>query len=94
VGQRTVPTGVEDDVEPLPTAGDVVERVVDDVVCADGTDHVHFVVLQTPVTSAPNALAICTANVPTRPDAPMTSTFCPGCTCPLLPGSHHHLPTP
>jgi len=42
VGQRTVPTGVEDDVEPLPTAGDVVERVVDDVVCAHGTDHVHL----------------------------------------------------
>ena len=39
-----------------------------------------FVVLQTPVTSAPNAFAICTANVPTPPDAPMISTFCPGCT--------------
>ncbi|WP_308259298.1 ANTAR domain-containing protein [Pseudonocardia sp. H11422] len=32
-----------------------------------------FVVLHTPVTSAPTALAICTANVPTPPDAPMTS---------------------
>ena len=38
-------------------------------------------VLHTPVTSAPNALAICTANVPTPPDAPVTSTVCPGCTC-------------
>ena len=36
--------------------------------------------LHTPVTSAPNALAICTANVPTPPDAPMISTCCPGCT--------------
>jgi hypothetical protein len=30
------------------------------------------------VTSAPNALAICTAKVPTPPDAPLISTFCPG----------------
>ena len=36
--------------------------------------------LHTPVTSAPNALAICTAKVPTPPDAPMTSTRWPGCT--------------
>ena len=36
--------------------------------------------LHTPVTSAPKALATCTANVPTPPDAPMTSTFSPGCT--------------
>ena len=34
-------------------------------------------VLQTPVTSAPSALAICTAYVPTPPDTPMISTFCP-----------------
>ena len=38
--------------------------------------------LATPVTSAPNALAICTAKVPTPPDAPMISTFCPDATCP------------
>ena len=37
-------------------------------------------VLHTPVTSAPSALAIWTANVPTPPDAPMTSTVWPGCT--------------
>jgi len=30
-----------------------------------------FGVLHTPVTSAPNDLAICTANVPTPPDAPL-----------------------
>jgi hypothetical protein len=35
-------------------------------------------VLHTPVTSAPKDLAICTANVPTPPDAPMISTLCPG----------------
>ena len=38
-------------------------------------------VLHTPVTSAPKALAICTANVPAPPDAPMIRTFCPACTC-------------
>ena len=38
-----------------------------------------FAVLHTPVTSAPNALASCTAKVPTPPDAPMISTCCPGC---------------
>src|SRR5215210_3756686 len=40
-------------------------------------------VLQTPVTCAPSALAICTANVPTPPEAPMTSTLWPAWTCPL-----------
>ena len=30
-----------------------------------------------PVTSAPNALAICTAKVPTPPEAPLINTFCP-----------------
>ena len=34
--------------------------------------------LHTPVTSAPSAFAICTANVPTPPAAPTISTFCPG----------------
>jgi hypothetical protein len=34
------------------------------------------------VTSAPNAFAICTANDPTPPDAPMTSTCCPARTLP------------
>jgi hypothetical protein len=42
-----------------------------------------FVVLQTPVTNAPIDLAICTANVPTPPDAPMISTLCLGRTWPL-----------
>src|SRR5215831_10000156 len=42
-----------------------------------------FAVLHTPVTSAPNAVASCTANVPTSPAAPLASTRCPGWTCPL-----------
>ncbi len=33
--------------------------------------------LHTPVTSAPNAFAICTANVPTPPAAPITRARCP-----------------
>ena len=37
-------------------------------------------VLVTPVTSAPNALAICTAKVPTPPDAPLIRTFWPAVT--------------
>src|SRR3954454_3719896 len=41
-----------------------------------------LLVLHTPVTSAPSALAICTANVPTPPEAPTISTLCPGCTRP------------
>ena len=39
--------------------------------------------LATPVTVAPMAFAICTVNVPTPPPAPITSTDCPGRTCPL-----------
>src|SRR5919107_270400 len=41
-----------------------------------------FAVLHTPVTCAPNALAICTPNVPTPPDAPTTSTRWPAWTRP------------
>ena len=39
-------------------------------------------VLHTPVTSAPIATAICTANEPTPPLAPLTSTRCPAFTAP------------
>src|SRR5829696_417601 len=41
-----------------------------------------FSVLHTQVTCAPSALAICTAKVPTPPEAPMSSTSCPGRTFP------------
>src|SRR5215472_18011571 len=44
-----------------------------------------FLVLHTPVTSAPNDLAICTAKVPTPPAAPLIKTFCPGRICALSP---------
>ena len=36
------------------------------------------------MTSAPCALAICTANVPTPPEAPLTRTFCPGWSPPVV----------
>src|SRR5215470_3175382 len=36
-----------------------------------------FLVLHTPVTSAPKDLAICTAKVPTPPAAPLIKTLCP-----------------
>ena len=42
-----------------------------------------FRVLHTAVTSAPNAFAIWTANVPTPPEAPLISTFCPAWSSPL-----------
>src|SRR5512132_3803245 len=42
-----------------------------------------LLVLHTPVTSAPKALASCTAKLPTPPDAPMITTFCPGLTPPV-----------
>src|SRR5687767_11175624 len=41
-------------------------------------------VLHTPVTSAPKVLAICTANEPTPPDAPVTSTVWPDRTFAIL----------
>src|SRR5438046_9869674 len=37
-----------------------------------------FLVLHTPVTSAPKVLAICTANVPTPPAAPLIRDLLPG----------------
>src|SRR6266511_2075240 len=51
-----------------------------------------FLVLQTPVTSAPNDLAICTAKVPTPPDAPLIKTRCPGWT--RLPSHQFRRPPP
>ena len=80
--QRTVAADVEDHVIAMRAVGDVVLRVVDDVIGADRSDQVDLAVLQTPVTSAPKALAICTAKVPTPPDAPITITVCPVSTRP------------
>ena len=80
---RVVADVVEDEVVAPVARREVLARVVDDVVGADRSDHVHVLrAADTPVTSAPNALAICTANVPTPPDAPLIRTFWPGRTLP------------
>src|SRR5271157_2785438 len=42
-----------------------------------------FLVLHMPVTAAPDDLAICTANVPAPPAAPLIKTFCLDRICPL-----------
>ena len=55
-------------------AREVLRRVVDDMVGADRRDDSRVPVLVTPVTSAPSALAIWTAKVPTPPPAPLMST--------------------
>jgi hypothetical protein len=65
-----LPPDVEDHVVAVLAICEVVAGVVDDVIGAEGSDPSTFAVLYTPVTSAPNALAICTAKVPTPPDAP------------------------
>ncbi len=57
----------QDQVVLLPVLGEVFYRVIDDMICPKGAHHPRFLVLHTAVTSAPNALAICTANVPTPP---------------------------
>ena len=82
-GHRVVADVVEDEVVALRCPSEILPGVVDDVVGAERAGpSATFFVLDTPVTSAPRALAICTANVPTPPDAPLISTFCPGWTLP------------
>ena len=78
VGQPAVAADVEDGVVALLAVGEVVAGVVDDVIGAEARTRSILAVLHTPVTSAPKALAIWTANVPTPPEAPMISTFSPG----------------
>jgi hypothetical protein len=72
---------VEDEVVALSPVGEVLTGVIDNVVSADGADQVNLC-RAAPVTSASSALASCTAKVPTPPDAPMISTFCPACIWP------------
>ncbi len=75
-GQRTVSHGVGQDVVALRAVGEVFLGVVDDVVGADRPGRRW--VRHTPVTCALEDLAICMANVPMPPAAPLMSTFCPG----------------
>ena len=65
---------IDDQVISLPAPGEVLPAVVDDLVCTERRTRSTFVVLQTPVTTAPKALASCTANVPTPPAAPLMRT--------------------
>src|SRR4051794_20852634 len=76
-GEPGVAADVEDDVVAAAAVGEIRPGVVEDGWAPSARTMLIFAVLATPVTSAPNAFAICTANVPTPPDAPMISTFCP-----------------
>ncbi len=75
VSNRTICRRIQDQVITLSVPGEILPRVVDDVVRTDGSHQSRFLVLHTAVTSVPNALAICTAKVPTPPDAPLIRTF-------------------
>jgi hypothetical protein len=67
---------VEDEVVTLPTLREVLSCVIDDMVSTRMERTIStFLGLHTPVTSAPNALAICTADVPRPPDAPLIKTL-------------------
>ena len=59
--ETAVPTDVEDQVVAVDAVGEILSCVVDDSVGADGATRSSFAVLHTPVTSAPKALASCTA---------------------------------
>jgi hypothetical protein len=60
--------------DPVVEAREVLSGVVDHAGRRRSIGRSTFSVLHTPVTSAPNALAICTAKVPTPPEAPSTRT--------------------
>ena len=60
-GQRQVAGDVQDEVVALGPVREVVTGVVQDVIGADRGTRSVLAVLQTPVTCAPRALAICTA---------------------------------
>ena len=60
----------QDQIVTLPAPREIYLGVIKNMVCAKRSAVSTFLVLHTAVTSAPKALAICTANVPTPPDAP------------------------
>jgi hypothetical protein len=83
LGQGTVARGVHDQIPVARPVGDIPAGVVDHAVGADRADQLDLGGgAHTPVTWAPNALASWTANDPTPPAAPMTSTSCPAWTWP------------
>src|SRR5215216_3090309 len=80
---RRAGTGqLEQQVVPLAAAGGVLPGVVDDVVGADGADHVQVPRAAHAGHLAPSHPASWTAKVPTPPDAPMIRTSWPGRTRP------------
>ena len=80
---RVVADVVEDQVVALRARREVLAGVVDDVVGADRADHARRSSCWSRRSPRRrSALAICTANVPTPPDAPLIRTFWPGWTLP------------
>jgi hypothetical protein len=70
--RRPVPRDVEDQVVALANPAEVLAGWIDHAVGADRSKHVELVATSTAVTSfAPNALAICTAKVPTPTHRPL-----------------------
>jgi len=72
-----------DQVVTLPALREIFSSVINDMSAPIDRAVSTFLVLHTAVTSAPNDLAIWTANVPTPPDAPSTRTLWPGWTRPF-----------
>jgi len=68
---------IENHVVTLVALGKILVGVINDMIRAERSDHIHVSRAADPVTSAPNDLAICTANVPTPPEAPLIRSFCP-----------------
>ena len=76
IGQRAVSDIVEDKIVSLCLLSEILLRVVHHKISASDRTNSTFLVLQTPVTSALDIFAICTASrLPTPPAAPLISTF-------------------
>jgi len=72
-----VANAIKNQIVMLIVRGEIMPRVIDDSSAPIDRTISRFLVLHTPVTCAPNDLAICTAKVPTPPAAPLTRTLLP-----------------
>jgi hypothetical protein len=72
-----VPHVVENQVVSLPAFGEILPGVIDDAVRAEGLHHARILRAADAGHLCAERLAICTANVPTPPPAPLISTLCP-----------------
>ena len=63
---------------PLPEPREIYLGVINDMVCAYRSRYVHIPRTAYGSNFSPKSLAICTANVPTPPDAPSIRTLWPG----------------